>query len=364
MNEQVYHFGFGVNANYVKYAGVLMTNLVLQHPGQTLHFHLACDGINEDDQRRLAEFSRLHSNVQVFIYDTVTRLEQLNPIRADAPSRLNRSVLLRILLPSLLPQNVQRLVYMDVDVICLQPLNKLFTMAMDGLAVAAAQDTHSKQNAAALGLASGKYCFAGVMVIDLQAWRQQDLTARIVSYYQQHSAQLSFLEQDALNAVIDGAFVRLDKKYNYLVEVNNPLMVKNLDNTAILHCVNEAKAWTKGCVPQIYELYWQYVRQSPWHDLQPVEPTTVKAAFLAATTAELQGDYAEARKYYVVVINRFTEHYQNKAPQLLQAAKQECLTADTAERRGDAATAVRYYGLAAKRLTEQYLRDNSELVDR
>ena len=29
MSEQVYDFGFGVDANYVKYAGVLMTNLVL-----------------------------------------------------------------------------------------------------------------------------------------------------------------------------------------------------------------------------------------------------------------------------------------------------------------------------------------------
>ena len=35
MSEQVYDFGFGVDANYVKYAGVLMTNLVLQHPGNS-----------------------------------------------------------------------------------------------------------------------------------------------------------------------------------------------------------------------------------------------------------------------------------------------------------------------------------------
>lgn len=44
MSEQVYHFGFGVDARYVKYAGVLMTNLVHQHLGQPLCFHLACDG--------------------------------------------------------------------------------------------------------------------------------------------------------------------------------------------------------------------------------------------------------------------------------------------------------------------------------
>ena len=65
MSEQVYDFGFGVDANYVKYAGVLMTNLVLQHPGRQLHFHLACDGINEEDRQRLDTFIKLYRNVEL-----------------------------------------------------------------------------------------------------------------------------------------------------------------------------------------------------------------------------------------------------------------------------------------------------------
>ena len=116
-------------------------------------------------------------------------------------------------------------------------------------------------------------------------------------------------------------------------------------------------------MPQIYDLYWRYVRLSPWHDLQPVEPTTAKAVFLAGVTAELQGEYEPARKSYVAVINRFTEYYQNKAPQLLRAVRRECLAAAAAEKQGEAALAVRCYGLAARRLMEQYLRDNPGLVD-
>jgi UDP-glucose:(galactosyl)LPS alpha-1,2-glucosyltransferase len=363
MNEQVYHFGFGVDANYVKYAGVLMTNLVLRHPGQQLHFHLACDGIDETDKRRLEEFVQKYRNVKVDVYDLRRQLDALKPIRSTAPSRLNRSVLLRILLPSLVPLEAKRLVYMDVDVICCRRLDELFALDLQGQAIAAVRDTKSSENAAALGLAGGKYCFAGVLVINVVYWRQQCLTEHIVSYYQQYSDKLLLLEQDALNAVINGGFTELDKRYNFLIEVNNPLMCAYPEDVAILHCVNEAKAWTKGCVPQIYDLYWQYVRQSPWHDLQPVEPNTAKAVFLAATTAELQGDYEQARKYYVAVINRFTEYYNNKAPQLLQEVRRECLAAVTAERQGDNAVAVRCYGLAARRLTEQYLRDDPGLVD-
>ena len=82
MSEQVYHFGFGVDARYVKYAGVLMTNLVHQHLGQPLCFHLACDGIGEEDKRRLDAFTMLYRNVELYIYDMTKMLDRLNQISA------------------------------------------------------------------------------------------------------------------------------------------------------------------------------------------------------------------------------------------------------------------------------------------
>ena len=38
-----YQIAFGVDANYVKYAGIVMTSIVLNHPGQPITFHLVCD---------------------------------------------------------------------------------------------------------------------------------------------------------------------------------------------------------------------------------------------------------------------------------------------------------------------------------
>ncbi|WP_418585042.1 glycosyltransferase family 8 protein [Phascolarctobacterium faecium] len=364
MKKRTLHFGFGVDANYVKYAGVLMTNLVVLHPDRELHFHLACDGIEANDRHKLEIFRKIYGNVRITVYEMQDQLDALKPIKADAPTRLNRSVLLRILLPQMLNIEVERMVYMDVDVICLQRLDELFEIALQGCPVAAVLDTKSIKNAARLQLDSGRYCFAGVLVLDLVIWRCQKLTTQMTEYYQQYNSKLNMLEQDALNAVLNGAFLELDKRFNFLIEVNNPLMAVYPANTALLHCVNEAKAWTHGCLPEIRELYWRYVRQSPWCDLQPVEPTTVKAAFLAGTTAELQNEYEQARKYYVVTINSFTKHYQNTMPQLLETARQECMAAALAERRGNMQTAVRYYGMAAKHFMEQYLRDNPELAGR
>lgn len=56
MTEE-WQFAVGVDANYVKYAGVMMTSIVLNHPGQPICFHVACDGREEADGQKLDEFT-------------------------------------------------------------------------------------------------------------------------------------------------------------------------------------------------------------------------------------------------------------------------------------------------------------------
>lgn len=155
MKEQVYHFGFGVDANYVKYAGVLMTNLLYQHREQPLCFHLACDGITEEDRRRLDAFTMQHSNVRLYIYDMTESLDRLNQIRSEAPQRLHRSVLLRVLLPQYVPQEVKRLVYMDADMICLRRLDELFELDLGRNAAAAVQEPNNGKKSSGCSCAGG-----------------------------------------------------------------------------------------------------------------------------------------------------------------------------------------------------------------
>ena len=293
-----------------------MTNLLLQHIGQPMEFHLACDGIDEADRLRLADFERLYRNVRVHVYQATAALNKLNSISSKAPPRLNRSVLLRILLPHLVPSHIKRLVYMDVDMLCLNPIDELWQINIDGQAVAAVPypDHAGVQMCRRLGMSSERYCNAGMLLINIPAWRAQSLTTKVAEYFQLHTERLRMLEQDALNCVLDGDFIELDSKFNHMVEPNSPLMCKYSGQECILHFVNEAKAWTIGCIPEIYDLYWSYVRRSLWYDIQPAEPSTIKAAFLAAVTAEIHGQDKDAIKYYSTVARRLSEYYleQNK----------------------------------------------------
>ena len=148
--ENIYHIGFGVDANYAKYAGVLMTNIVLTHLGQPICFHIVCDGLYEEDKKRFENFSLLYGNVKIILYDAVKNLNKLNPISSNAAPRLHRAVLLRILLPSLVSEEIKRIIYMDVDMLCLKRLDELWTRDMKGNIIAAAMQRPDKKKSESL----------------------------------------------------------------------------------------------------------------------------------------------------------------------------------------------------------------------
>ena len=297
----VYHIGFGINAEYAKYAGVLMTNIVLTHIGQEICFHIACDGLHEEDIKRFNQFTILYRNVKIFLYDASEVLDNLNSISSKAAPRLHRAGLLRIFLPVFVPKDVDRLLYMDVDMLCLERLDELWKIDMHGMAVGATKSDSSTEKQ--------KNMNSGLLLFDVPLWNSRNLTNKVITCYQKYSEKMLGIEEDALNTVLKGDFLELSDKFSLLIEVNNPLKINIGDDTVALHFIKEAKPWTKGCIPYIFDIYWRYVRQSLWYDMEMKEPTTVKAAFFAGITAELHEEYEEACKYYGAVARRLTEYY-------------------------------------------------------
>ena len=310
--RNIYHIGFGVDANYAKYAGVLMTNIVLTHIGEEIYFHIACDGLYEQDKKRFENFSLLYKNVKIFLYDAKKTLDNLNPISSKAPPRLHRAVLLRILLPSLVGENIKRLIYMDVDMLCLKKLNEIWQRDMEGNIVAAAMHHSYKVKARSWNLSKERFLSAGFMLIDVVSWKKNNITKRVYENFQKYSERMTAIEEDALNTVLDGEFLDIGDNYNFCIEVNNPLNSVIDKDTVVLHFFEESKPWTKGCIPEIHKLYWRYVRQSLWYDMEMKEPTTVKAAFLAGITEERKRNYKEASKYYKATAKRLIEYYMEE----------------------------------------------------
>ncbi len=130
------------------------------------------------------------------------------------PNWVTTETWFRCLLAELLP-NADKVLYLDCDTIVRHPLDDLFATELANNLVGAVEDvSRSKDNAARLNLADNFYFNAGMLLINLQAWRQDNLFARLKNLVM--SDQRIANDQDALNKACEGRKLRLSPRFDYM----------------------------------------------------------------------------------------------------------------------------------------------------
>ena len=151
------------------------------------------------------------------------------------PSHLTAATLLRLLLPSVL-NDIDRVVYLDCDLVVQQDITMLYDTELLEFPLAACLDfwltgappfappivgwgvgDWHKFLSEVVRLADCKAYFnSGVLVMDLKRFRNTGLISAVEEFLEQTNYKTVFVDQDALNHVINGAFVRLDSRWNVL----------------------------------------------------------------------------------------------------------------------------------------------------
>jgi lipopolysaccharide biosynthesis glycosyltransferase len=138
-----------------------------------------------------------------------------------APSRWSSATYLRLSIPSLLSDEKFAL-YLDTDVLILGDLTPLLTTDLQTACVGAVRDSLSPTVGQSvlpgwkeLGMREGsEYFNAGVMLINLEAWREQQVAARCRDLLLAYPQYITHPDQDALNYVLRDSWVRLDSLWN------------------------------------------------------------------------------------------------------------------------------------------------------
>jgi lipopolysaccharide biosynthesis glycosyltransferase len=122
----------------------------------------------------------------------------------------------RIFLPDLLP-DVDRILYLDVDLLALQGLEELWSTDLTSHTAAAVANVlprHYAERLAAAGLDPSRYFNAGVMLMNLEAMRGSRSSAALLEYGRERANRLVLRDQDALNAVLGPTCLSLHPRWN------------------------------------------------------------------------------------------------------------------------------------------------------
>lgn len=238
------------DAAYVELTAVLLASLAAKG-GPVGRVIVFCDGVSAADQARLRQS---HPGPVEFIdLDAeMGRYFAAHPVN----HHLSRTAYARILMPELLRDETGRLLYLDCDTLVNDALGPLDTLPLQGLAVAAVDDIarldparHAERNRA-IGLPGEmRYFNSGVLLIDLDAWRAADLTARVLAFADSHP-DLPMMDQDALNGTLQGRWLPLDERYNLhrrLVKGRYEGEAVDWDAAAIIHFIGQVKPNYTDC---------------------------------------------------------------------------------------------------------------------
>ena len=188
-------------------------------------------------------------------------------VRRLLPTRfaLSPAPYLRLLIPSLLAGVTGRVIYLDADTLVLSSLRPLAHTKLEKEHVlAAAEDdasTHPRNDGRIPSFPPDRpYFNSGVLLIDLDGWRDQDVTRRAFAFIAKNEHRLAFADQDVLNAVLCESWRALAPEWNY---THHRASKGDCASAHVVHFTGN-KPWSNDCLHPAKGLFLQYRAETPW----------------------------------------------------------------------------------------------------
>jgi lipopolysaccharide biosynthesis glycosyltransferase len=152
----------------------------------------------------------------------LTTDDEFRAMPVPAHGIYRNGIYLRLRLPHLVPRDVDRLLYLDCDILVHRDLGSLWEVQLGDALLAAVRDGINRTMGdwgGVPGMAAGirrdaPYFNSGVLLMNLPVWRCSRATERCVEYLREHHDRLRFPDQDALNLVGYDAWLELESSWN------------------------------------------------------------------------------------------------------------------------------------------------------
>ena len=190
----------------------------------------------------------------------------------------------RIFIGSVLPGEVERVLYLDCDTVVLGSLGRLWRTELSGCVLGAVMEpTIYPQVKERLSLKrEDAYFNSGVLLIDLRAWREKEVERQLVDFYLKNGPELLACDQDTINGVLKGKIKPLSPRYNFFTnyryfhysdlvsqspsykKVSKDIFRRAKAHPAVVHYMGDERPWKAGNRNHYRRAYEHYLAKTPW----------------------------------------------------------------------------------------------------
>lgn len=283
------HVALAADEHYVSHCAALLHSLCAYHDAARIHVHFLHDGrLEQEILRRLGEYAaQLDAHWVPLLVDDDKRV--LFPEHEE----FGQTAWYRVLLPELLP-TLDRVLYLDADVIVAGPLDELWLTDLEGQAIGAVTNPFypwmGTRFLRRMGLPSpADYFNSGVLLMNLSDWRREGYSEAILEFARRGEFMKNWPDQNGLNAVLWRRRLRLAPIWNAqstLFDIKRNQLPFSVDETEqarrcprLVHFSGPYKPWQYRCKHPLRHLYTSHVERTPWGG-KPLEGASMLNRFL------------------------------------------------------------------------------------
>ena len=285
---------FSADTNYILPIGVLMTSICVNNENTDLTFHILIDESVTEKQKQQLEGVVAGNNKHHIEYYMMDASRFVNlPMLGEIKLHITQAAYYRLFLTEILPVDLEKVLYLDGDIVVTGSLKKLWDIDLDNYAVGCITDmSETLHDYSRLGFPSDfGYFNSGVLLINLKYWREKKVVDTFRKIMVESPEKIRLHDQDVLNISFYDCKKQLDLKYN----LQNGFLYKKefwqidcqkyessireaVRQPVIIHYSARVKPWFVDCENPLKGEWIKYYKKTQWrkNKLKRKEPLTLR----------------------------------------------------------------------------------------
>lgn len=275
---------YTVNNNFVPQLATCICSVCENNrDSENIQFYVLSDGVSSANKDALSRFVDGYGRAIQFI--DIDGFMSAVGLELDTGG-WNEVIMARLLMARLLPDGVNKVLYLDADTVVRRSLLDLWDEnPVRGVLSMVMEPTASKPRRENLGIGHRPYFNSGVLLVDLKRWRKEGVETKILDYCSKNGDVLVASDQDAINVVLAEEIDAIPPKYNasnifsyYPYNFLNRLMpafsseedyIEARDNPVIVHYLGEERPWRNSNTHVYRSEYEEYLSKTPFSNTPP-----------------------------------------------------------------------------------------------
>jgi lipopolysaccharide biosynthesis glycosyltransferase len=282
------HVVFASDKCYAEHLAVALCSLCENNRKLPLSIYIVNSDLDQETWSRLESIAKRygHGLTDVKIVD-----HELDALVIT--SYYKTAMYYRLLIAEKLP--ISKALYLDADVVVRGPIDELYSTNVDDYYLAAVIDPGFTRHHDLEMSSDAKYFNSGVMLLNLERWRRDHVKETVIGFIRRKPAAVVFPDQCGINSAVNGRWKELHPRFNlqrtffhkqtFLYSrtsealglfPNGELVAANED-PIIVHYSGVEKPWHISYSLPDRDLYWKYLRKTPYSHLFSEDFTILKA---------------------------------------------------------------------------------------